>query len=414
MGDMAAIALDGGDSGQPNHPLAVRMAVIAFLNMNITIGCLFGAYSVLVTAVEQRLGIGRELSMLGIPAVNLATAICAPLTGFLASRLPLRTIMVAGAAMGFAGYLLLAVADSLPLFVIAYGLLIGPAMASVGVIMPPTLVTRWFSSNRGRAIGIVTAPVVIGMVPLSITWILAQHGLIVCYLVLAALSAIPLVANFFVLDRPPGSSAPAAKDASSGQPAAAGAGMALFLGSAAFWALVVANMGSITSSVVVSAHMVPMMESWGHSAALAASLLTVQMVSGAVGGFSLGWLADRIGGAMTFALMSLVCMAMWLAFLALPPVPALFGIVSLIGLMGGGAVPVFSLALSDVFGRENFSRAYGLANLVNLPVSVACVPVAGLLYARSGSYASAILVVAAMLAFALVILALVRPRRAAA
>jgi hypothetical protein len=43
------------------------------------------------------------------------------------------------------------------------------------------------------------------------------------------------------------------------------------------------------------------------------------------------------------------------------------------------------VALSEGFGRENFSRAYGLVNLINLPFSVVSVPAASMVYARTGS-----------------------------
>jgi len=47
------------------------MAVIAFLTNNITIGTLWGSFGVLLIAVEKHLGVGRELSTLGVPAVTM-------------------------------------------------------------------------------------------------------------------------------------------------------------------------------------------------------------------------------------------------------------------------------------------------------------------------------------------------------
>ncbi len=55
-----------------NHPSAVWMLVIAFINQNIVIAVIWGPLSVLFGAVETRLGIGRELSTLAVPAVQLA------------------------------------------------------------------------------------------------------------------------------------------------------------------------------------------------------------------------------------------------------------------------------------------------------------------------------------------------------
>jgi hypothetical protein len=72
--------------GLSNHPRAKRMAAITFLSFNITIGCIYGTFSVLLAAVQAHLGVGPKLSTLGIPVVGLATALCAPFVGALANR----------------------------------------------------------------------------------------------------------------------------------------------------------------------------------------------------------------------------------------------------------------------------------------------------------------------------------------
>jgi hypothetical protein len=79
-------------AGARNHRLALRMAVIAFLGRNIAIACNYGSFSVLLTPVEARLGIGRELSVLALPLVSLATAVFAPIIGTVASRYSLRLL----------------------------------------------------------------------------------------------------------------------------------------------------------------------------------------------------------------------------------------------------------------------------------------------------------------------------------
>jgi predicted MFS family arabinose efflux permease len=66
------------------------------------------------------------------------------------------------------------------------------------------------------------------------------------------------------------------------------------------------------------------------------------------------------------------------------------------GFTTGPMVPVSSLALSQMFGRENFARAYGLCTLVNLPALVLGVPIAARIYVATGSYAGAMLLMAAL------------------
>jgi MFS family permease len=374
-----------------NHPLATRMAVIAFLANNIAIGAIWGSFSVLLSAVETRLGVGRELSTLGVPAVSLLMASCAPFVGIIATRYSLRLIMLIGALLLTSGFALLAATRSFPLYLVGYGLLLGPGMA-IGVILPPTLVTRWFSAGRGRALGIVCAPVVIALVPLACSWTLQSFGLTVTYWALAALSAVPLLANLFIVDRPPGDAAESSPKTEAAIEASAQGTMSVadLLRSPRFWALAIAAVSSTTGSVILTAHMVPMASTWGYSPTLAALLLTIQSLVGIAGTILFGWVADRIGGAIALAIIVFDAAVLWMLLLLHPPFAALAVLVALIGLHGAGVVPVLGLVLSDAFGRENFSRAYGITNLLNLPFAVLCVPAVAIIFTRTGSYSGAI------------------------
>lgn len=384
--------VDETETDRKNDPRAVWMAAIAFLNFNVTIACVWGSFSVLLAAVEAKLGIGRELSSMAAPAVNLATAVFAPIAGFLVTRYSIRLVMLAGSVLGLAGFLLLAGSHSYTLYLVAYGLLIGPGMAA-GVVLPATLVTRWFRANRGRALGIISAPLVVAVMPLITNWCLQSHGLSATYLMLAGFSAAIAIINLFIIDRPAGAAEPAAP--AGAKPARAGGSG--FLASARFWGLVFAYIASTTQSIVITAHMVPMARSWGISATLAATLLAIQSLIGIAGTVLFGWVADRLGAVLALMIVVFDAAVLWLLLLIHPPFIALAVIIGLIGLNGAGAVPVFGLALSQSFGRESFSKAYGIANLINVPFSVLCVPAAALVYASTGSYADAIIGVAVFL-----------------
>jgi MFS family permease len=384
------------DAVGANHPLAFRMAAIAFLNQNIVIGCIWGSFSVLLASVETRLGVSRELSTLSVPVVNLATALCAPVVGTLATRVSLRMLMLVGALLSTAGFALLATTSSYPLYLVAFGLLLGPGMA-IGVITPGTLVSRWYVVNRGRALGITSMPVIIALVPLLSSWALQSYGVAATYAMLGALSAVCLVANLFVIDQIPGVEAAAP---TADTPAADGAmTMPQLLRSPRFWLVMLATIASVTGSVLITANMVPIASGWGLSATLAATLLTVQSLVGIAGTVFFGWVADRLGGVATLAILLFDAAILWALLLIGPGFVSAAVIVGLIGLHGAGAMPVLGLAITELFGRESYSRAFGLFNIVNLPFGVLCVPASALVYARTGSYAAVIMGQAAFLLF---------------
>jgi len=394
-----------------NHPLAFRMAAIAFVTQNMTVACIWGAFSVLLTAVEARLGVGRELSTLAVPCVALATAVLAPVTGMLASRYSLRLMMLVGAVLSVAGFVVLALAASYPLYLVAYGLLLGPGMA-VGAVLPSTLVTRWYAVNRGRALGIVCTPIFIAIVPLLSSWVLQTYGLSATYAMLAILSAAMVVGALFVVDHPPALEGASALAAEAGPPVKPVRSMVELLVTSRFWVLTLAFVASITGSVVITSQMTPMAQSWGLTATLGATLLSIQSLAGIAGPVLYGWIADRLGGALALAVLVLVAALLWTLLLIHPNFAAIAVVVALIGVHGAAAVPVLGVALAEAVGRESFSRAYGLVNLLNLPFSVLCVPAAALVYSRTGSYAGAIIGQAGFLALTGLLLLAARRRSA--
>ncbi|HEX7858270.1 MAG TPA: MFS transporter [Sphingobium sp.] len=374
-----------------NHPLAFRMAGIAFLTNNVTIGTLYGSFSVLLGAVETRLGVGRELSTLGIPAVNLAMAVCAPIVGLLAGRVSLRLLMTIGMALLTIAFLLLGLTHSYPLYLIAYGLLLGPGMA-VGVVLPATLVTRWYRVGRGRALGIISTPAMIAVLPLIMAAILQSFGLTTAYFLLAAIAGVAVIAALFIVDRPPTEASPVEATPSAHAAADPSAmTVADIVRNPRFWALSVAACASNTSSIILAAHMVPMAGTWGFSPTLAATLLATMSLIGIIGTILFGWIADKLGGPLALALVLFDGAVLWTLLLLHPPYPILLILIGIIGLHGAGVLPVLSLVLSQTFGRDNFSRVYGIASMVNLPFSVACVPLAALAYTATGSYSLAII-----------------------
>ncbi len=401
---MTAASIAPAAAGARNHPLALRMAVIAFLGQNIAIACVFGSFSVLLAPVEARLGITREMSVLAIPLVSLATAAFAPIIGMMASRHSLRLIMLIGALLSVAGFALLALTASYPLYLVAYGLLLGPGMAT-GAILPATLVTRWFLVGRGRALGIVCTPIVIAIMPLLANGVLQSFGVPATYALLALISAVMIVAAFFVVDHPPGAATPAA--GGTAKPAGSMVGLMKLV---PFWALMFAYVSSITGSVILTSQIVPMAESWGYLATSGAVLLSIQSGAGIAGPLIFGWVADRLGAALTLAILLLDSAVLWALLILHPTYEATAVNVALIGLHGSAAVPVVGVALSEAFGRESFSRAYGLVNLLNLPFAMLCVPAAGLIYSRTGSYSGALIGELSFLALAGLLLLFTRRR----
>ena len=379
------VATESAGETAPNHPLAVRMGIIAGFSHNAVVGCIMGSFSVLLASAAATAGITTEQALLAGPVVMLGSALAAPIAGDAMTRMPLRRMMLFGAVLATLGFVLLAMVPGKLVYFGSYLLLFGPAMAIVGSVGPATLVTRWFNSNRGLALGLVHLNIVVAVMPLFCNWLLGAAGPLAVYLTMAALVALVLMPMLLAIrEHPP------EKVAGEGGAMAAAPAEALTLWQILklppFWCIAASASAVITGIMVLTFTMVPLAESYGYSRGQGAMLQTVMSVAGMVGSVLFGWLADKLGGLRGLALLAFD-FAVLLAILLLKlPFAALVVVIALLGLHGSGMVPNVSRALATVLGPAAFSRAFGLFSLLSVPFTALGIAGMGASHKATGSY----------------------------
>ena len=372
------------------------MCVIAFCSQTITLGCMWGTFAVLLTAVEARLGVGRDLSSLAVALVLIGSTLLAPVVGIVAARISLRLLMMIGAGASIAGYAALAAGHSLTTYHDAYGLLVGPGMCLCGMVLPSVLVTRWFTVGRGRALGVVHLPIMVMILPLVGVHVLRSQGLPAVYAMLAGLMALALLPMAFIIDSPPRerhSKTDRVVEGATveGSPPGRGLLMGELAREPQFWVLVSAMAAILSGQIMFGAHLVPIARQWGADEAAAAGLLSLTSLAAMVGTLALGWVADRIGGRTALLLACLDSLVLWSILLGNPPFWLAAAVVALIGLHGAAALPLFGMAVSERFGQASFERAFGLGTFAIFPFMVTAVPLAAAIFMHTGSYRGALL-----------------------
>ena len=391
-----------------NHPLAERMGVIAGFSHNIVVGSIFGTFTVMIGPAQQRLGVSTEAISLGISLVVIGSTLMASIAGVLMARHSLRRLLAAGAVMASAGFLLLAFTRSYPLYLLAYGALLGPAMALTGSVGPATLVTRWFARNRGLALGVVHLPIVVAVLPMVTNWLQYFYGARLAYLLPAALIGLVLLPlTLLAQDHPPRPLREPTK-----APADAVLSVGQLLVRPRFWALAVGGSAVATGSVLLGAVLVPMALSWGADRGQATLLVTLTSLVGIGGSLLFGWIADRIGGVRGLALLCFDLAVLWGLLLLRPGFGMLAAIVGLMGLHGAGLVSNLGRGLADAYGPANFSRAFGLATTLSLPLTVIAVLGSARALTLTGSFVSAVIGMMALNAAAALIVLLAARRSA--
>lgn len=91
----------------------------------------------------------------------LAAGFAAPFVGYIIDRHSVRAVMLPGALLISASYLLLSRINSIPQLYILY-LAAGVGMAATTILPSQTLISRWFARKRGRAMGIMTSAGALG------------------------------------------------------------------------------------------------------------------------------------------------------------------------------------------------------------------------------------------------------------
>lgn len=422
MTGMAAVA----EEGLPNHPNAKWMGLIAGLSHNMIVGCLMGSFSVMLASVESRMGVTRAESSSVGALVLFGSALMGAAVGPIMGRYSLRPLMFFGAALMVSGFLTLAFTTSYSLYIAVYLLLFGPSMAIAGSVGPATLVTRWFSQNRGLALGLVHLSLVVAVMPLLATWILAHYGAQATYLTMGVLVAVILFpATLMIRDYPPsmvpGIGGPNNSDRGIAMPAseaiedfipgedpqveaekntaanAASLTVPQILSNPAFWAIATVAGLIITQIMMLTFNMIQIAASHGITGYDAALLQAIMSFSGMAGSILFGWVADRIGGGRGMALIALDC-AILLMLLQLDlPYPARAVVTGLLGLHGAGMIPNVSRALAHSFGPGSFSRAFGMQSALSVPFTAIGLVAMGISFDKTQSYDTALTGIAIMM-----------------
>jgi MFS family permease len=319
--------------------------------------------------------------------------------------------MASSALASALAWLLLAFTTSFVAYIVAYGLLLGPAMSLAGAVLPPTLVTRWFNRNRGLAIGIVHLPVIVSILPVFGNWVIEHYGVETLFLGLAALSAFVLFpVALLVIDHPPGETASAATQIPGKNSPVGGLTVPQLLKNPFFWSLALAVSAMNTSVTLLGVHLVSMAEAWGFSRDNGALLASTMSLCGMAGSILFGIIADRLGGARTVALVVFDGMVLWLMLQFGLPFPALLVVIGIMGMHGSAGIPSASRAYADALGTASFSRAYGLSATVTLPLTVICIIGTGTVFRLTHHYTITLAVMAAYCGIG-VLLALFAARR---
>ncbi len=343
------------------------------------------ALAVAMPSVQQGLGVSRadislaySMNMLGFVAGGV-------LVGKLVDR---RGIVFASILSAFglaAGFALATATSSLILFAAAQALVGFSASATFAPLIAD--ISHWFERRRGVAVAIAASGnYIAGTIwPPIVQLLIQDHGWRFAYLSFAALCLVTMVPLALTLRRRP-------PDHDEGPAAAVTSRSLASLGlspRALQALLVLAGLSCCVAMSMPQVHIVAYCADLGYGVARGAEMLSLMLGFGVVSRIGSGWLADKVGGAMTLLIGStLQCLAL-VFYLISDSLVSLYVSSALFGLFQGGIVPSYAIIVREYFpAREAASR-------VGLTVSATIVGMAlggwmgGVLFDMTGSYRAA-------------------------
>jgi MFS family permease len=146
-----------------------QMAVVGFFSYSV---------SLLTPLIREEFGASLQEVMYSLTAGIFAGMVLQPLAGVMLDRYPARWIMTGGILLLAAGLWILAQSNSITEYIVIFGLTMALANAFAGIPASQVSISRWFTSSRGRALGISAVGTSVGgiVVPGLMAWWLHSLG----------------------------------------------------------------------------------------------------------------------------------------------------------------------------------------------------------------------------------------------
>lgn len=394
---------------------------VGFWIQALSIGSLVYAYGVVAVTIGEAFQPSRTMLMMGMAAMTLVSGLISPWLGAAVDRKSIRILMLMGMTSIGCGFLLMSMAGAMWQIPMVYALFMAFGYAMLGPLGASTLLSRWFTKRRGLAMGVAAMgtsfgglafPPLIQMLVDLYEWRVALRLIGLTVLALG----VPVI-WFFTVDRP-SAIATAAETGEAGT-ADTNKNREAVLG-ARFW-----NTRSITSNrdfwiIALSVgimfgaftgtlgNLVPFARDLGIPLDQAALLMSIAAFMAIPGTLIFGAIADHVDIRAALAVIMVAIASGLLFFIGNPSHTSLMIGSFLVGIGGGGMIPVWSAMLARIFGAVNFGRTMGLMNPMLMFFSLLSPPLAGLIHDLSGSYHFAFLSYATALLLATLTLPLIK------
>ena len=323
------------------------------------------SFALFVVPWLEHFDIARSQVMLAILAFQVTTGLLSPVLGRLMDHFVMRRLVIAGAVSMGLGLALLSQATQFWQVILIYTTLLPIGMLLCGTLASQTMVSKWFTGNRGLAIGLSAMGTSIGglIIPMVVIALIASYEWQGALLILSVVSTVILIPlNFLVLRfEPPvvdlGNGALQLIDSRNWTNRE-------ILTSKAFWIPVVALIPVNAAFGGVQFNLGAYMSDLGYEQSLAAQLIAVTSLMMILGKLFFGAMGDRVDHRKLYWMMAVLLFVALLFYEGSPGKSELILAAGIQGFATGGVMPMMGIMYSARFGTLSFGRVLGYVNLV--------------------------------------------------
>jgi MFS family permease len=407
------------------------IVAVGFLANVASSFALASTLSIFLKPLTSELGISRGVFSLLRSGEGIIAACLAPFIGSLVDRYGGRWLMVIGAAIAGIGFLFLGTIENFLQFASIRLTLVTLGDSMMGYMVVNVVVAQWFVRFRGRAFAVTSMGVGFAKVcmPILAASLLLALGWRQTWMVFGLLTMALLMLPALLLIRrdpeslgmhpdgaqkPPGEIAAASVRQKSQYEGSAGDPNTLWtraeaLRTSAFWLLVITFGISSVGVTGLNLHVYPYVTDIGHSAVIAATVMSVIASMQLASPLVWGMLAERIDPRIA-AMLRFVVQGVGLALaISTESLICLYAGFFLYGIGLGGNMVLPDLLWANYFGRRSLGKVRGLGLLISQILAASGPPFFGFLFDITGGYGLSFAIFGAALATSAIMSLMLRP-----
>ena len=368
-------------------------------------------FSLLVLPLQTSFDASRTEVMYSMSFTAMLGLFLAPAIGVMADKYPIRWLMALGAAIFGGGLFALSLTQTLLQFTLLFGLVMGLSNQLLGPLCGSAIISRWFTDNRGKALGLAATGSSLGgiLLPALFVYWLKDDGdwrsalqnlsygvlfILLPYLIIVMrdFSQQQQVnqTNRNIEDNP-------LKQNSEHNEYT----LKQIIKDSNYWIVGISMALLFSTYSALLANLTPYLLGQGLDKAIAAQAIMVIAISGLVGKISFGYAADKVSLRLALSVTQLAVIGGLLLLAAGPSYWVITLALAILGLSTGGMLPVWGALLAAIFGTVSYGRVMGLMMPLIVLIVIPGYSLAGYLSDQSGSYGLCFVIFSAVIAISM-------------